>query len=194
MLHSSLPPDLHPRESSFHTEQYIPCLNCLSRPSQFLIPFFFASHPGLHAAMALVSAYTIIRALALFHVTLAVFMLRNPRMVAEQNIVFVLGEAMQLVCSIDTCVVIMDLWTDFTSRRPANSSNPRQPQPSSQCCLPSSVYPTSLPCPCRRRLPKHTGAHKHLSGLPSFLALRDTRTPSSREASSGAAVAVRAII
>lgn len=47
--------------------------------------------------MAIVSAYTIIRALALFHVTLAVFVLRNPRMVAEQNIVFLLGEAMQLV-------------------------------------------------------------------------------------------------
>jgi hypothetical protein len=47
--------------------------------------------------MAIVSAYTIIRALALFHVTLAVFALRNPRMIAEQNMVFLLGEAMQLV-------------------------------------------------------------------------------------------------
>ncbi|KAF9730736.1 hypothetical protein PMIN06_006376 [Paraphaeosphaeria minitans] len=46
--------------------------------------------------MAIVSAYTIIRALALFHITLAVFVLRNPRMIAEQNIVFLLGEAMQL--------------------------------------------------------------------------------------------------
>ncbi|KAF2441302.1 hypothetical protein P171DRAFT_94087 [Karstenula rhodostoma CBS 690.94] len=46
--------------------------------------------------MAIFSAYTIIRALALFHVTLAVFVLRNPRIIAEQNIVFLLGEAMQL--------------------------------------------------------------------------------------------------
>ena len=47
--------------------------------------------------MAIISAYTIIRALALFHITLAVFVLRNPRMIAEQNIVFLMGEAMQLV-------------------------------------------------------------------------------------------------
>jgi hypothetical protein len=47
--------------------------------------------------MAIVSAYTIIRALALFHLTLAVFLLRDPRVIAEQNIVFSLGQAMHLV-------------------------------------------------------------------------------------------------
>lgn len=49
--------------------------------------------------MGLFSAYTILRGLAIFHITLAVFMLRNPKMVAEQNMVFVLGEAMHLVRS-----------------------------------------------------------------------------------------------
>lgn len=47
--------------------------------------------------MAILSAYTLIRALSLFHITLAVFLLRDPRVVAEQNIVFLMGEAMQLV-------------------------------------------------------------------------------------------------
>lgn len=46
--------------------------------------------------MAIFSAYTIIRSLALFHITLAVFLLRNPRTIADQNIVFILGESMQL--------------------------------------------------------------------------------------------------
>jgi hypothetical protein len=48
--------------------------------------------------MAIVSAYTIIRSLALFHITLGVLFLKNPKLVADQNIVFILGEAMQLVC------------------------------------------------------------------------------------------------
>ena len=47
--------------------------------------------------MAVFSAYTIIRSLALFHITLAVFLLRNPKTIADQNIVFILGESMQLV-------------------------------------------------------------------------------------------------
>ncbi|PVH97175.1 hypothetical protein DM02DRAFT_658534 [Periconia macrospinosa] len=46
--------------------------------------------------MGLVSAYTVIRALALFHLTVAVLFLRNPRSVAEHNIVLLMQEAMQL--------------------------------------------------------------------------------------------------
>lgn len=50
--------------------------------------------------MAIFSAYAIIRALSLFHLTLAVYMLRDPKTVAEQNIVFLLGEAMHLVSAL----------------------------------------------------------------------------------------------
>ncbi|KAK5155333.1 hypothetical protein LTR04_005834 [Oleoguttula sp. CCFEE 6159] len=46
--------------------------------------------------MGLVSAFAIIRALSLFHLTLAFFFLTSPSTIAEQNIVFVLGEAMRL--------------------------------------------------------------------------------------------------
>ncbi|KAF2111345.1 increased loss of mitochondrial DNA protein 1 [Lophiotrema nucula] len=46
--------------------------------------------------MAIVSAFTLIRGVALFHLTLAVFFLRNPKLIVDQNIVFLLGESMQL--------------------------------------------------------------------------------------------------
>jgi hypothetical protein len=47
--------------------------------------------------MAVISAYTIVRSISIFHITLAYFLLTNPRMIANQNIVYVLGEAMGLV-------------------------------------------------------------------------------------------------
>lgn len=47
--------------------------------------------------MAIVSAYTIIRTLSLFHITLAALILKDPKLVADQNIVFLLGQSMQLV-------------------------------------------------------------------------------------------------
>ena len=47
--------------------------------------------------MALISAFTIIRAISLFHITAAYFFLTAPKMMADQNIVFILGEAMKLV-------------------------------------------------------------------------------------------------
>lgn len=50
--------------------------------------------------MAILSAYTLIRTLSVFHVTLAVLFLKNPKLIADQNIVFILGESMQLVCSL----------------------------------------------------------------------------------------------
>ncbi|OCL15316.1 hypothetical protein AOQ84DRAFT_329620 [Glonium stellatum] len=46
--------------------------------------------------MAIVSAFTIIRCIALFHATLAFFFLTSPRTIADQNVVFLLGEAMKL--------------------------------------------------------------------------------------------------
>ncbi|KAF2876422.1 increased loss of mitochondrial DNA protein 1 [Massariosphaeria phaeospora] len=46
--------------------------------------------------MAIISAYTIIRGLALFHLALAVFFLKSPQTIADQNVVFILGEAMRL--------------------------------------------------------------------------------------------------
>lgn len=47
--------------------------------------------------MALISARTILTSISLFHLTLAFFFLTNPGTIADQAIVFVIGEAMGLV-------------------------------------------------------------------------------------------------
>ena len=49
--------------------------------------------------MALISGATIIRSASMFHLTLAYFFLTAPHQLAEQNLVFILGEAMGLVGS-----------------------------------------------------------------------------------------------
>ncbi|KAK3699510.1 hypothetical protein LTR37_016379 [Vermiconidia calcicola] len=53
--------------------------------------------------MALISAFTIIRAISLFHLTAAFIFLTAPRMISDQNVVFVLGESLRLphVTSLD---------------------------------------------------------------------------------------------
>ncbi|KAK3053083.1 hypothetical protein LTR09_005709 [Extremus antarcticus] len=53
--------------------------------------------------MALLSVFTIIRAVSLFHLTAAFLFLTNPRAIADQNVIFVLGEAIRVphVTSLD---------------------------------------------------------------------------------------------
>jgi hypothetical protein len=50
--------------------------------------------------MGLITAGAMIRALSLFHMTLAVVLIRNPQIIAKQSIVVVLGQSMQLVRSL----------------------------------------------------------------------------------------------
>lgn len=47
--------------------------------------------------MAILSGFTLIRSLSLFHLALAFFLLTAPHKIADQNLVFILGEAMGLV-------------------------------------------------------------------------------------------------
>lgn len=47
--------------------------------------------------MALISANTIIASLAFFHIALAFFFLTSPVTIADQALVWILGEAMGLV-------------------------------------------------------------------------------------------------
>ena len=47
--------------------------------------------------MALLSSVALIRSLALFHLTLAYYFLVAPQTIASQSVVFLMGEAMQLV-------------------------------------------------------------------------------------------------
>ncbi|KAL1793119.1 hypothetical protein ACET3X_008101 [Alternaria dauci] len=46
--------------------------------------------------MAIISANTMIRSIALFHLTLAVVLLKNPALVSNQGVILLLGESMQL--------------------------------------------------------------------------------------------------
>ncbi len=47
--------------------------------------------------MALIGASTIIRTLSIFQLTLAYFFLTSPGKISDQNLVYILGEAMGLV-------------------------------------------------------------------------------------------------
>jgi Increased loss of mitochondrial DNA protein 1 len=47
--------------------------------------------------MALISSKTILTSLSLFHITLAFFFLTNPGTVADQALVYIIGEAMGMV-------------------------------------------------------------------------------------------------
>jgi hypothetical protein len=47
--------------------------------------------------MAIISANAMIRSLALFHLTLAALLVKNPKLIANQSVIMVLGGSMQLV-------------------------------------------------------------------------------------------------
>jgi hypothetical protein len=47
--------------------------------------------------MAMISANTLVRSIALFHLTLAVVLLKNPALISNQGVILLLGESMQLV-------------------------------------------------------------------------------------------------
>jgi hypothetical protein len=47
--------------------------------------------------MAIISANAMIRSLALFHLTLAALLIKNPKLIANQSVIMVLGGSMQLV-------------------------------------------------------------------------------------------------
>ena len=67
-------------------------------------PHFFSPHSGYSkpTAMALISATTIIRSLAIFHLTIAYFLLTSPSTIVDQNLVYILGAAMDLVCPLSS--------------------------------------------------------------------------------------------
>ena len=48
--------------------------------------------------MGLISAKTLLTSIALFHITLAFFFITRPATIADQGVVWLLGEAMGLVC------------------------------------------------------------------------------------------------
>jgi hypothetical protein len=47
--------------------------------------------------MALLSAFNIIRIISILHITIAYYFLVDPRLIAEQNFVFLIGNSMDMV-------------------------------------------------------------------------------------------------
>lgn len=47
--------------------------------------------------MAIISTSTMIRSLSLFHLTLAALLVKNPKLIADQSMIMILGGSMQLV-------------------------------------------------------------------------------------------------
>ncbi len=50
--------------------------------------------------MAIISATTLLRTICVFHITVAYYLLTSPLTVADQNLVYILGAAMDIVCSV----------------------------------------------------------------------------------------------
>jgi len=78
----------------FPSSLYNHQLTSLQKKLDTLAVLEFSKH---NFKMAVISAATIITSLSLFHVTLAFFFLTNPQTIADQTLVFIIGEAMGLV-------------------------------------------------------------------------------------------------
>jgi hypothetical protein len=66
--------------------------------SNATIEYTLTNHSYKHQTkMGLIGPYTLIRAISVFHITVAWFFLTAPRRVVDQNVVFMLGESMRLV-------------------------------------------------------------------------------------------------
>lgn len=48
-------------------------------------------------SMAIIAAANLLRSTSLFHLTIAYFLLVSPSIIVDQNLVFILGEAMRIV-------------------------------------------------------------------------------------------------
>ena len=77
--------------------------------------------------MAIVSATTLLRTISVFHITLAYYLLTSPLTVADQNLVYILGAAMDIVCLIASN---SDHW-------PPSTNHPTQPSAPSALSKPS---------------------------------------------------------
>jgi hypothetical protein len=73
-------------------------------------------------SMALISVKTILTSLAFFHITLAFFFITNPATIADQALVFVVGEAMGMVSQDTLASHPCALTRSLTNLLPSSSS------------------------------------------------------------------------
>lgn len=80
--------------------------------------------------MPLISAKTILTSVCLFHITLGFFFITNPLTIADQALVWVMGEAMGLVCRFSPpAAVIVSLPSDSPLPQPYSRSFEAQSPP-----------------------------------------------------------------
>lgn len=105
--------------------------------------------------MALLSAANLLSAVSMFHLTIAYFFLVSPALISNQNLVFILGAAMDLVRQV---IPYLDFWFSLCTllvARPFLSTN-------RSCCsvladrnlfkaLSISCFPFRQPCSPRYR-------------------------------------------
>lgn len=85
--------------------------------------------------MALISAKTILTSLCLFHITLGFFFLTNPGTIADQAVVYLLGESMGLVCFVVSLFNSKVIAADKSIFSPTRALSKLSPRPSAS--LPS---------------------------------------------------------
>ena len=62
-------------------------------------PIYLSSRIFRSLAMAIISATTLLRTLSVSHITVAYYLLTSPLTITDQNLVYILGAAMDIVCS-----------------------------------------------------------------------------------------------
>lgn len=155
--------------------------------------------------MAILSASVIIQSLSTTHLILAYFLLTAPAVIADLNLVFILGAAMDLVLfppcpsfplfplrrtqshpppptlyyPLRAIQVITKLTATFSTRRSPHHHHPSPPHPQPQPSWRQSwLYPhspTSRPLPFRGKSRGFTGVRKRLSGYHFSSSLRPIR-------------------
>lgn len=79
------------------TKQRLGLSNCVKCMLAVELQTTRSSISGSTNAMAIISSFTLIRTISLFHLTAAYFFLTAPRTIADQNVVFIIGESIRLV-------------------------------------------------------------------------------------------------
>lgn len=111
--------------------------------------------------MALLSAFNIIRIISILHITIAYYFLVDPRLIAEQNFVFLIGNSMDMVIfhkHIHTHTRGTRDDANQCSHISPTSTKRAQSPPSSAYYSASSVSPISSPCPSVNPSRSNTGA------------------------------------
>lgn len=128
----------------------------------FILSIFFILFPP--HKMAIVSSSTIIRSLSVSQLVIAYFLLTSPSTISDQNLVFILGAAMDLVRLLFHPTICRTYSQTLSSQLRDRSRLRHLQRP---CYQPSSAChpsPISARYRCPKKLLPAIGGFKHLCG------------------------------